>query len=225
MSSRDAADLVRQLGLAVDYAHSQGILHRDLKPQNVLLDRDGKPKITDFGLAKQLHSDDGLTATGEVIGTQLYGPGTGGRQEHRTWTCRRVSALGAILYALLTGRPPFQTASVIETLKQVVETDPAPLRLLNRQVDRDLETICMKCLEKEPRRRYVTARALTDDLSRYLEGNSINARSFNALERVVRSLERSQIDEGYDSWSTILFWWAGIVLVCQLGVAAVIYLY
>ena len=135
----------------------------------------------------------------------------------------RAHALHSWLFA--GSRQQKLERSTISTLKQVVETDPAPVRLLNRQVDRDLETICMKCLEKDPRRRYATARALTEDLSRYLEGNSISVRSFNALERVVRSLERSQIDEGYDAWSTILFWWAGIVLVCQLGVAAVIYLH
>ena len=116
MSSRDAANLVRQLGLAVEYAHSQGILHRDLKPQNVLLDRDGQPKITDFGLAKQLHSDDGLTATGEVIGTPSYmAPEQAVGKGIALGPAVDVYALGAILYALLTGRPPFQTASVMET--------------------------------------------------------------------------------------------------------------
>ena len=221
---REAASLVREIAQAVEYAHSNGVLHRDLKPQNILIDRvTGQPKVTDFGLAKQLGTGDGLTATGEVLGTPSYmSPEQAVGKVSELGPQVDVYALGAILYALLAGRPPFQTASVMETLKQVVETDPAPLRLLNRQVDRDLETICMKCLEKDPQRRYATAQALADDLARYLDGNSINARSFNALERVARSLERSQIDEGYESWSTILFWWSGIVLVSQVGFFVVI---
>jgi hypothetical protein len=223
MPPREAAVLVRQLAQAVEYAHSKGIIHRDLKPQNILLDREGHPKITDFGLAKQLHADDALTATGEVVGTPSYmAPEQATGRISELGPGVDVYALGALLYASLTGRPPFQAASVVETLKQVVETDPAPLRLLNSQVDRDLETICMKCLEKEPRRRYLSAQALAADLECYLEGNSINARSFNALERVARTLERSQIDEGYDAWSTILFWWSAIVLVGQLGMMGLI---
>jgi len=174
-------------------------------------------------LARHVGQRDGLTVTGEVLGTPSYmAPEQAIGKTSDLGPAVDIYSLGAILYATLSGRPPFQAASVVETLKQVAETDPAPLRLVNRQVDRDLETICMKCLEKDPARRYVSAQALADDLGRYLDGEPISARSFNALERLTRALDRSHIDEGYEEWSIILFWWAGIVFIVNFALFFVI---
>jgi serine/threonine-protein kinase len=133
-----------------------------------------------------------------------------------------IYGLGAILYELLTGRPPFRAATPLDTLMQALENDPAPLRLLNPQVDRDLETICLKCLEKDPAHRYHSAKLLQDDLERYLVGEPISVRSVNLVERLARTLQRSQIDAGFESWGTVLMWFAAIVLGSQIALFAVI---
>ncbi len=142
----------------MQYAHEHGVIHRDLKPANVLLDRQGNPRITDFGLAKTIRDDRGLTATGQVMGTPSYMPPeqAAGRLD-QIGPAADVYALGAILYCLLTGRPPFQSASAADTILQVLEKQPVPPRELNASVPRDLETIALKCLQKEPKRRYASA--------------------------------------------------------------------
>ncbi len=160
LPARQAAWLVRSVAESVQYAHERGVIHRDLKPANVLLDRQGKPRITDFGLAKTTRDDRGLTVTGQVMGTPSYMP-----PEQAAGRVREIGpttdvyALGAILYCLLTARPPFQASSRTDTLLQVMETEPVPPRQLNGAVPRDLETITLKCLQKEPRKRYDSARA------------------------------------------------------------------
>jgi WD40 repeat protein/tRNA A-37 threonylcarbamoyl transferase component Bud32 len=192
LPAREAAELVKQVAESVHYAHERGVIHRDLKPANVLLDLQGRPRITDFGLAKTIQNDRGLTATGQVMGTPSYMPPeqASGQTEH-IGPPADVYALGAILYCLLTGRPPFQAASPMDTLLQVLELEPVPPRQFNLSVPRDLETIALKCLQKESRRRYGSARELADDLDRYLTGKPILARPVGRVERLVRWCRRN----------------------------------
>ena len=188
---KEAAELVATVAEAVEYAHRQGVIHRDIKPSNILIDSRGRPRVTDFGLAKRVDSGSDLTATGQILGTPSYmPPEQAAGQVKAVGPAADVYALGATLYAALTGRPPFQSATPLETLKQVIEREPVPLRQLNAAVPRDLETIVLKCLEKSVPRRYATAQALADDLRRYLEGRPILARPVGRWERAWRWCRR-----------------------------------
>ncbi len=174
---REAAQLVHDVALAVQYAHEHGVIHRDLKPGNILLNLHGKPQITDFGLAKLTKNGSDLTGSGQILGTPSYmPPEQAGSKVGEIGPHSDVYSLGAILYCLLTGRPPFHAATPVDTLMQVLNHDPAPLRQLNLHVPRDLETIALKCLEKEPDQRYVSANALAEDLQRWMRGVPIKAR-------------------------------------------------
>jgi hypothetical protein len=216
---RDAARLAETLARAVHAAHRAGIVHRDLKPANVLLMGDGTPKITDFGLAKHLDGPAGPTRTGLIMGTPSYmAPEQAGGRSKEVGPATDVYALGSVLYELLTGRPPFKAATSLDTLLQVIEQEPAPPRLLNPAVERDLETVCLKCLEKDPRRRYATAEALADDLRRYLAGEPISTRSVNVLDRLARTLGRSQYDAAFRSWGSLLLLAGVTVFVGQLAI-------
>lgn len=191
LASRDAAVLLKKVADAVQYAHQNGIIHRDLKPRNILLTGEGEPRVTDFGLAAKVEGDHELTATGQVLGTPSYMP-----PEQAAGRVKEVGpesdvySLGAVLYCLLTARPPFQSSNVVETIKQVLESDPVPPRLLNPSVDRDLETICLKCLEKDQANRYRTAKELADELQRYLAGQPIHARRIGVIGRGWRWVRR-----------------------------------
>jgi WD40 repeat protein len=201
---RDLARLVATLARAVHFAHQRGILHRDLKPGNILLQGPGVrdqesgqtpadsclltpdswiAMITDFGLAKRIEGDACLTRSGAIVGTPAYMAPEQARGEKRLSTAIDVYSLGAVLYELLTGRPPFRADTPLETLRQVVEGQPAKPRALNRHINRDLETICLKCLEKDPARRYGTAEALADDLERCCRGEPIAARRAGRIRR------------------------------------------
>jgi WD40 repeat protein len=192
---RRAAELIATLAGALEVMHARGIVHRDLKPSNILLEADGTPKISDFGVAKALGVDSGLTATDEVLGTPSYMAPEQARGGKHAGPAADVYALGAILYELLTGRPPFKAATFLETLEQVRSAEPVPPGRLQPRLPRDLETICLKCLEKEPTRRYEAA-ALTEDLRRFLAGEPIRARPVSRAERLWRWCRRNPIVAG-----------------------------
>jgi tetratricopeptide (TPR) repeat protein/tRNA A-37 threonylcarbamoyl transferase component Bud32 len=181
---RAAATLLAETAEAVHHAHMRGILHRDLKPANILVDAEGHPHVTDFGLAKVIESDIELTQTGAIMGTPAYmSPEQANGRRGTITTATDVYGLGAILYALLTAKAPFRGDSVMETLDAVRTCLPEPPKSLNAGTPRDLETICLKCLEKDPRRRYASAQALADDLHAWLESRPISARRVGAAER------------------------------------------
>ena len=190
--ARDAARLVATLANAVQAAHQSGIVHRDLKPANILLTSDGTPKVTDFGLARRLEDEAGLTLSGAPLGTPSYmAPEQAAGRTGAIGPVTDVYALGAILYEMLTGRPPFRAETGAATLQHVLSDDPVPPARLNPRVPRDLETICLKCLQKEPQRRYKGAAEVAADLGRFLDHLPIQARPVGQLERLARWGQRN----------------------------------
>jgi len=188
----EAAKTVELLARAMAYAHEKDIVHRDLKPANVLLSKDGSPKITDFGLAKRLESDASQTKSGTLMGTPNYMAPEQARGDVReVGPLADVYALGVILYEMLTGRTPFLGASILDTLQQVRNHEPVPPSRGQPKTPRDLETVCLKCLQKEPAKRYATAEALADDLRRFRAGEPILARPVGQVERAWRWCKRN----------------------------------
>jgi hypothetical protein len=184
----------------------------------VLQSSDGSYLITDFGLAKLLKGPEGLTQTDQIMGTPSYmAPEQAWGRTREITPVADVYALGAILYEMLTGRPPFRAATVPETLELVRSEEPAPPRLLNPTIEPDLQTICLKCLEKEPRDRYASAEALADDLDRHRRGEPIGARSYNVIVRITRTLQRHNFEEAeFRTWSTVLLLFAAIIFMGHL---------
>ncbi len=194
MSPRRAVEIILEVCEAVQYAHQQGIIHRDLKPANVLIDSKGHPRVTDFGLAKSIECDSELTRTGQVLGTPSYmPPEQAAGQLGKVGPTSDVYALGAVLYTLLSGRPPFQAASTVQTLMQVLEQEPVSLQQFVPSVPLDLNIICLKCLEKDRSRRYSSAAELADDLRRWHDGEPIHARPISFGARLWRWCQRNPV--------------------------------
>jgi serine/threonine protein kinase len=214
---RDAARYLAAISRAVHYAHEHGILHRDLKPSNILLDGDDRPHITDFGLAKRVSgaAAAGRTATGAIVGTPAYmAPEQVSNRRGTPSPVSDVYSLGVILYEMLTGRPPFQAPTPVDTLLLVLDQDPVRPRLLNPGVDADLEMICLKCIQKEPELRYRSARALADDLDAYLQGEALSVhagRLASVFNRTFRETHNAVVLENFG-----LLWISHSVLILIL---------
>src|SRR5438270_9253997 len=184
MSIRQAAELIAKVARTVHYAHEHGILHRDLKPGNILLDGKGEPHLTDFGLARLVETESTMTRTLDVLGTPSYmAPEQAMGNNSAISSATDIYGLGAVLYQLLTGQPPFAGGTTYETIKLLLDTEPRQPRLLNPKIDCDLSTICLKCLEKDPKRRYSSALALAEDLERWLKHEPIRARHTGVFAR------------------------------------------
>lgn len=211
LSNQDAARYIEPVARGLHYAHEKGVLHRDLKPHNIIVEaKSGRPMLTDFGLAKFIEERNELTHAGDVMGTPSYMSPEQARDSGKVTPLADVYSLGATLYHVLTSRPPFQAANIAETIRQVLDAEPVAPRRLNPAIDRDLETICLKCLQKEPARRYASALALADDLQRYLEHKPILARPAGMVERTWRWCRRNPRLAGTAALASLLLvFWVG----------------
>jgi serine/threonine-protein kinase len=214
---REAARLIAEVARAIHYAHGQGILHRDLKPSNLLVDAAGRAHITDFGLAKQTGADASLTQSGAILGTPSYmAPEQAAGARGEVGPATDVYSLGAVLYQMLTGRPPLVAKSPVDMLLLLLEQDPAPPRLLGVSLDRDLEMIVLKCLQKPPDLRYSTAGALADDLDAYLADEPVSARSGKFTQVIARAFRQSHHAAVLENWGLLWMWHSVMLLVLCL---------
>ncbi|MEC9093148.1 MAG: serine/threonine-protein kinase [Planctomycetota bacterium] len=187
LSIEDSCSLVREIAIAIDHAHENGLIHRDLKPANILVDQNGRPRITDFGLVKSLENDDGLTATGEILGTINYmSPEQAAARNDQVDRRTDIYSLGAMLYFLGTGRPPFETDNPVDTLLRILDSEPTMANKVNSNIPGDIAVICRRCLEKKPGNRYPSAKALADDLERFLKGDPVEASRANWVSSLRR---------------------------------------
>ena len=221
---REAARMLAAVARAIHFAHMRGVLHRDLKPSNILLDEQGEPHVTDFGLAKQLTDAATLTKTGAVLGTPAYmAPEQASGHRGQVGPASDVYSLGVILYHMLTGRPPFQAASPGEMVLLVLEQDPVPPRMLNPKADRDLEMICLRCLQKPIDLRYASAAALADDLEAYLNDESISARSGRFAQVLAGLMRETHHAAVLENWG-LLWMWHSLVLLIACVATNLLYL-
>ncbi|HWA97383.1 MAG TPA: serine/threonine-protein kinase [Pirellulales bacterium] len=215
---REAAELLVSVCEAIEAAHRQGLLHRDLKPSNILIDEQGRALVTDFGLAKQVEGGNSLTHTGAIVGTPAYmAPEQAAGNRGRVGPASDVYSLGAILYHMLTGRPPLQGASPMETVLMVLDEEPPPPRLLNPRADRVLEMIALKCLQKPPDLRYASAAALADDLRAYLADEPVAVRSGRFAQVVARWMGETHQATVLENWGLLWMWHSlALVALCVL---------
>lgn len=219
LDDRQAAEMLLKIADAMAHAHRRGVVHRDLKPGNVLLDEAGEPRLTDFGLAKRIKEDTGLTVTGQILGTPSYmAPEQANGEIDRIGPHTDVYALGALLYEMLTGRPPFRGVGPLETLWLIRQQDPVEPRRLRPTIDQNLQTICMTCLARDPCRRYATGAELADDLRRYLRRESIRARPPAIGEQLLRTFRESPFPYDITAVRFRLLGYAAFHLAVQVGI-------
>jgi serine/threonine-protein kinase len=212
LDQREAARHLEKITRAVQFAHASGILHRDIKPSNILIDESGEARLTDFGLAKQTDSAESLTRTGVVLGTPTYmSPEQASGRMGEIGPASDIYSLGSVLYHALTGRPPFTAKSTMDVLLQVLEQDPPNPRLIDPKIDRDLEMIVVRCLQKPPELRYASAQALADDLAAYRNDEPISARSGQFAQIVARWFRETHHAPVLENWG-VLWMWHSLVL-------------
>jgi serine/threonine protein kinase len=216
IGAHDAARLLAPVCHAIQYAHDRGVLHRDLKPSNILIDREGRPHVSDFGLAKRLEDDVQLTMSGAVLGTPAYmAPEQAAGARGKLGPATDVYSLGVILYQMLTGRPPFQAATAVDTVLLVLEQEPLPPRLVNPRADLELEMIALKCLQKPPELRYATARELAEDLEAFLHDEPIAARSGMFTQVIARWFRETHHATVLENWGLLWMWHSlALVVIC-----------
>ena len=210
---REAALLLAPVSRAIQFAHEQGVLHRDLKPSNILIDHEGRPYVADFGLAKRLDAGAGLTHSGAILGTPAYMAPEQAASGAPLSPATDVYGLGSVLYHAICGRPPFQSASPLETILELLENEPLPPRLLNPGVNQDLEMIALRCLQKPPELRYATAGELADDLDAFLAGEPVSARSGHISQVISRILRETHHAPVLENWGLLWMWHSLVLLV------------